>query len=91
MHPSSGWCEVGFTISIYVSLVDLPFLRTLSTYYDEVFEQEACELMKHYPQSLRSVRLLLVPASDSLTRFNRTNYKDALKYGFYELQSARDL
>jgi leucyl-tRNA synthetase len=31
VHTLLGWCEVGFTISIYVALVDLSFLRKLST------------------------------------------------------------
>ncbi|KAF7297088.1 hypothetical protein MIND_00941700 [Mycena indigotica] len=62
-----------------------------SSYHDKVFEHEVNELVNitqsHYEAYdqfpfRRARTLMVIPFS--------TNYKDALKYGFYELQTARD-
>ena len=62
-------------------------------YHDEVFEQEINELINitqsHYEASVESFSSLHHPPNSSIFLYS-TNYKDALKYGFYELQSARD-
>lgn len=74
---------------------DAAGLRTgpKDSYHDKVFEEEINNLInttkEHY--ELYAATLSLTNMLFDRTRFLlRTFYKDAMKYGFYELQSARD-
>lgn len=58
-------------------------------YHDQVFAQEISDLI-NITQSHYDAYVVLLSYSLRANYLYRTNYKDALKYGFYELQSARD-
>jgi leucyl-tRNA synthetase len=63
------------------------------SYHDKVFEEEINNLINITKEQyeLYVASLLTYPsAADELLGALRTFYKDATKYGFYELQSARD-
>jgi leucyl-tRNA synthetase len=60
-----------------------------NSFHDKVFEQEVNNLI-NITQSHYEAYVALFRDLWSSNCLHRTNYKDALKFGFYELQSARD-
>ena len=64
-----------------------------SSYHDKVFEEEINSLINITNEQYEKYALPPFPFFSypySIARTYRTFYKDAMKYGFYELQSARD-
>ena len=62
-----------------------------NSYHDKVFEEEVNNLINITKEQYE--KFVGLPFNSTLSLYiclHRTFYKDAMKYGFYELQSARD-